>query len=93
MPTIKELTRTGDLFTSGHRACAGCGGTIILRLLMANAGKNTVVGAATGCMEVVSTIYPYTSWDVNFVHNDKSYQVCILSDYKPLIVMLHIEFY
>ncbi len=69
MPTIKELTRTGDLFTSGHRACAGCGGTIILRLLMANAGKNTVVGAATGCMEVVSTIYPYTSWDVNFVHN------------------------
>ncbi len=69
MATIKELTKKGDLFSPGHRACAGCGGTIILRLLMANAGENTVVGGATGCMEVVSTIYPYTAWNVPFVHN------------------------
>lgn len=69
MATLKDLSKDGNLFTPGHRACAGCGGTIILRMLMAVAGKNTVVGGATGCMEVVSTIYPYTSWDVNFVHN------------------------
>lgn len=69
MATIKDLSKNGNLFTPGHRACAGCGGTIILRMLMSVAGKDTVVGGATGCMEVVSTIYPYTSWDVNFVHN------------------------
>ncbi len=69
MATLKDLAKNGNLFTPGHRACAGCGGTVILRMLMAIAGKNTVVGGATGCMEVISTIYPYTSWDVNFVHN------------------------
>ena len=69
MASLKELSKQGNLFTPGHRACAGCGATVILRNLMATAGKDVVLGGATGCMEVVSTIYPYTSWDVNFVHN------------------------
>ncbi|MDY6787124.1 MAG: thiamine pyrophosphate-dependent enzyme [candidate division WOR-3 bacterium] len=69
MASLKELSKQGNLFTPGHRACAGCGATVILRNLMATAGKDVVIGGATGCMEVVSTIYPYTSWDVNFVHN------------------------
>lgn len=69
MATIKELAAKGDLFASGHRACAGCGGTVILRLLMAVAGKDTVVTGATGCMEVVSTIYPFSSWNVPFLHD------------------------
>lgn len=69
MANIKELANKGNLFTQGHRACAGCGGTVILRLLMAAAGKDTVVVGATGCMEVVSTIYPYTAWSVPFLHN------------------------
>lgn len=69
MANIKELANKGNLFTQGHRACAGCGGTVILRLLMAAAGKETVVVGATGCMEVVSTIYPYTAWSVPFLHN------------------------
>jgi len=69
MATIKDLANKGNLFTQGHRACAGCGGTVILRLLMAAAGKDTVIVGATGCMEVVSTIYPYTSWNVPFLHN------------------------
>ncbi|MFO8062865.1 MAG: thiamine pyrophosphate-dependent enzyme [bacterium] len=69
MASLKELSKQGNLFTPGHRACAGCGATVILRNLMATAGKEVVIGGATGCMEVVSTIYPYTSWDVNFVHN------------------------
>lgn len=69
MATIKDLANKGNIFTPGHRACAGCGGTVILRMLTAAAGRDIVVGGATGCMEVVSTIYPYTSWDVNFVHN------------------------
>lgn len=69
MANIKELASKGNLFTPGHRACAGCGGTIILRLIAAAAGENTVFVGATGCMEVVSTIYPYSSWKVPFMHN------------------------
>lgn len=33
------------------------------------AGPDTVVASATGCLEVVSTIYPYTSWNVPFFHS------------------------
>lgn len=65
---IKTFARTEQLFTPGHRACAGCGATIILRLVLETSGKNTVVCFATGCMEVVSTIFPYTAWDVPYLH-------------------------
>ena len=69
MATLKELSNQPDLFVSGHRACAGCGATVIIRQVMSVAGKDTVVGFATGCMEVVTTIFPYTAWKVPFIHN------------------------
>jgi pyruvate ferredoxin oxidoreductase beta subunit len=65
---LKNLVRNEDLLTGGHRACAGCTGANILRQVMLNAGPDTVVGAATGCMEVVTTIYPYTAWKVPYIH-------------------------
>jgi pyruvate ferredoxin oxidoreductase beta subunit len=33
------------------------------------AGPDTVVASATGCLEVVSTIFPYTAWNVPFLHS------------------------
>jgi pyruvate ferredoxin oxidoreductase beta subunit len=33
------------------------------------AGKDTVVGCATGCLEVVTTIFPYTAWKTPYIHN------------------------
>lgn len=55
-------------FAYGHRACAGCGGTVALRLALKASGKDTVVSQCTGCMEVVSTPYPETSWKVPWIH-------------------------
>lgn len=69
MPSLKQLSQGKDLFASGHRACAGCGASVILRQIALVAGKNTVFVGATGCMEVVSTIFPYTAWKVPFLHN------------------------
>jgi len=57
-----------EYFASGHRACAGCGEAIALRHIMKAAGPKTIVAMATGCMEVVSTPYPETSWQVPWVH-------------------------
>ncbi|MFA5033587.1 MAG: thiamine pyrophosphate-dependent enzyme [bacterium] len=68
MPNLKELSKNAGLFTGGHRACAGCGGTVVINQALCTAGKNTVVCFATGCMEVVSTIYPYTAWGVPYAH-------------------------
>lgn len=57
-----------ELFASGHRACAGCGAALAMRHLLKAAGPNTIVAHATGCMEVVSTPYPQTSWRVPWIH-------------------------
>jgi pyruvate ferredoxin oxidoreductase beta subunit len=58
-----------EYFARGHRACAGCAEALGLRLLMKVAGPNTVVCQCTGCMEVVSTPYPETAWEVPWIHS------------------------
>jgi len=66
--TTKDIAERPDLFLSGHRACAGCGPATVLRLIMKATRGPTIVTNATGCMEVVSSIYPYTSWAVPWLH-------------------------
>ncbi len=66
--TAREIAEKPELFTSGHRACAGCGPAIALRQVMKATRGPTIVTNATGCMEVVSTIYPYTAWKVPWLH-------------------------
>jgi len=67
MATLRDLS-TEELFTSGHRLCAGCGAGIIARMTMKALRGPTIVVNATGCLEVASTIYPYTAWKVSWVH-------------------------
>lgn len=57
-----------ELFEKGHRSCAGCGCALAMRYALKAAGKNTIVCHATGCMEVVSSPYPETSWKVPWIH-------------------------
>lgn len=66
--TAKDIAAKPELFLSGHRACAGCGPATVLRLIMKATRGPTIVTEATGCMEVVSSIYPYTSWGVPWLH-------------------------
>jgi pyruvate ferredoxin oxidoreductase beta subunit len=71
MATLKELAQVKERFVGGHRLCAGCGHGISVRMVL-NAlenHENVVVGCATGCLEVASTIYPYTAWNCSFIHN------------------------
>ncbi len=69
MATLKELTHRPESFVSGHRACAGCGCAIAIRQVLLAIEKPKVAAIATGCMEVVSTIYPYTAWNIPLIHN------------------------
>ncbi len=66
---LKELSKKKSVFTGGHRACAACGCATALRQITLAAERPIVVGFATGCMEVVSTIYPYTAWNSPYIHN------------------------
>jgi pyruvate ferredoxin oxidoreductase beta subunit len=57
-----------EFLAPGHRACAGCGATIGVRLALKMLGENTVAISATGCLEVVTTPYPETSWEIPWMH-------------------------
>jgi pyruvate ferredoxin oxidoreductase beta subunit len=65
---LKELSKKEDRLTSGHRLCAGCAAPIIVRQILTAIDEPVVVANATGCLEVSTTIYPYTAWNVPWIH-------------------------
>ena len=63
-----ELVAHGSSLAGGHRMCAGCGAPIAVRQVLMGTDDPVVVSAATGCLEVSTTIYPYTSWKGSYIH-------------------------
>ncbi len=66
---IKELARSKLKLLPGHRHCPGCAAPIIVKLVLATIDEPVVVVNATGCLQVATTIFPYTSWNVPWIHN------------------------
>jgi pyruvate ferredoxin oxidoreductase beta subunit len=58
-----------EYFASGHRACQGCAEALAVRLVLKALGKDTIVAMSTGCMEIISSPLPLTSWKVPWIHN------------------------
>jgi pyruvate ferredoxin oxidoreductase beta subunit len=67
--TLAEKITRNPKFTSGHRMCGGCAAPIIVKSILASTNKPVVASTATGCLEVATTIYPYTSWDIPWIHS------------------------
>ena len=63
-----KLMEKREFFSSGHRACQGCGEVLGLRMIMKALGEDVVVSNATGCMEIISTAYPHTAWETPYIH-------------------------
>jgi pyruvate ferredoxin oxidoreductase beta subunit len=57
-----------DGLAPGHRACTGCGEALAVRIACKAMGGNIIVANATGCMEVISSQLPTTSWDMPWIH-------------------------
>ncbi len=49
----------------GHKGCAGCGGSMAVRLALKTLGENTFVVLPAGCMSAVGFVYPQLSFGVN----------------------------
>ncbi len=62
----KSLTKN---LAPGHSTCAGCGIPAIVRTVLGATDDPVIVVNATGCLEVTSTLYPYTAWKVPYIHN------------------------
>ena len=62
-----------NALTSGHRACQGCGEALGARYVvdaaLAACDNNLIAVNATGCLEVFSTPYPETSWQIPWLHS------------------------
>ena len=67
-----NMRRTNSL-NSGHRACQGCGEALGARYAIDAAmhatGNQLIAANATGCLEVFSTPYPETSWQIPWIHS------------------------
>ena len=63
-----RLVTKEENFVPGHRACIGCGEALAVRLAAKAFGHNTIVVNATGCMEIVASQLPYTSWKLPWIH-------------------------
>ncbi|MDR1397200.1 MAG: pyruvate ferredoxin oxidoreductase [Desulfarculales bacterium] len=67
----KISPRTVPLFEgvcAGHRGCQGCGEVAALRMAVKAAGPNTIAVSATGCMEIITSPYPQTAWNIPWIH-------------------------
>ncbi len=67
-----SMDRSNSL-TSGHRACQGCGEALGARYAIDAAMRATdnklIAVNATGCLEVFTTPYPETSWQIPWLHS------------------------
>jgi len=71
--TVQADTHRTNSLNSGHRACQGCGEALGARYAidaaMRATGNQLIVVNATGCLEVFSTPYPETSWQIPWMHS------------------------
>jgi pyruvate ferredoxin oxidoreductase beta subunit len=71
--TVQASIDRSNALTSGHRACQGCGEALGARWVLdaamrATAGKMVAVNA-TGCLEVFTTPYPESAWQLPWLHS------------------------
>jgi pyruvate ferredoxin oxidoreductase beta subunit len=66
---LKERSAKPERLSAGHRFCAGCGEPIVIRQILNAIDEPVVVGAATGCTEIATSMYPSTAWNVPWIHN------------------------
>mgnify|MGYP006270420149 FL=1 len=58
-----------DRLVAGHGMCLGCGIPLIFKIILRATEDPLIVANATGCLEVCTTIFPRTSWNVTWIHS------------------------
>ena len=71
MSRLKTLVRNErgvPPLRGGHSLCQGCGVPLVVRTVLDTIESPVVVVNATGCLEVATTRYPTTAWNVPWLH-------------------------
>ena len=74
MPTNTTKTTTRrkankEMIAPGHNACAGCGQMVAARTVANALGPDTIIANSTGCLEVTTSAYPMSSWQMPWIHS------------------------
>jgi pyruvate ferredoxin oxidoreductase beta subunit len=71
--SVQSDAGRSNTLTCGHRACQGCGEALgaryTLDAAMRASGGRLIAANATGCLEVFSTPYPESSWQLPWIHS------------------------
>jgi pyruvate ferredoxin oxidoreductase beta subunit len=71
MSRLKTIVRNQNgvpPLRGGHSLCQGCGVPLVVRTVLGTITQPVVVVNATGCLEVATTRYPTTAWNVPWLH-------------------------
>ncbi len=69
MAKLKDLAKMEDRLVAGHGMCLGCGIPLIFKVVLRATEDPLIIANATGCLEVCTTIFPRTSWNMTWVHS------------------------
>jgi len=65
---VPKLISGKEPIVPGHRACQGCAEVLAVRYVLKALGRNTIIANATGCMEIISSAFPTTAWEIPWIH-------------------------
>jgi pyruvate ferredoxin oxidoreductase beta subunit len=68
LKTIVRDQRGVQPLRGGHSLCQGCGVPMVVRTVLSTIRQPVVVVNATGCLEVATTRFPTTAWNVPWLH-------------------------
>jgi len=73
LQSVQADPNRSNSITKGHRACQGCGEALGARYALDAAMRacdgQLIAANATGCLEVFSTPYPESSWQMPWLHS------------------------
>lgn len=65
---LKQFSKSAEKFEGANLLCPGCAHGMIIREVLNAVDGHILIGNSTGCIEVSTAVYPYTSWDVPWIH-------------------------
>ena len=64
---LKQFSNVAERFEGSHLLCPGCAHGMIVREVLNAVEGPLLIGTSTGCLEVSTAVYPYTSWNVPWI--------------------------
>lgn len=65
---LKQFSNVAERFEGAHLLCPGCAHGMIVREVLNVTESPLLIGTSTGCLEVSTAVYPYTSWNIPWIH-------------------------